>query len=70
MSDKVNFYLNGQEYTLYKYITLSQLIKYFDYKDILFVVEHNNIICDQKNWNDINLLSEDIIEIITIVGGG
>lgn len=64
------FFLNGQKYKLYNNITLFQLIVYFNYSDEIFVIEHNNIICNQKNWRNINIKKKDKIEIITIVGGG
>lgn len=70
MNPCTTFFLNGQKYTLHKNITLFQLITYFNYNNDIFVIEHNNIICNQKNWTNINIKKKDKIEIITIVGGG
>lgn len=70
---KVNiFFLNGQEYYINKQhkVTILELILYFNYNMSLLVLEHNNLICDKKNWNKIFIINNDKIEIVTIVGGG
>lgn len=64
------FSVNGQEYQTYDYFTLSQLLYYFNYTQRLFVVEYNDLICDQKHWSKIKINTNDRIEIVTIVGGG
>ena len=55
---------------LEKQIKLDQLMNYFNYKVPLFILEHNECIYDQINWNKIVLQNHDKIEIITVVGGG
>lgn len=65
-----NFYFNGQKYSTVKLITLSDLIDYFAYKSFIFIVEYNNYICNEIEWNKIEINNDDKIEIITIVGGG
>jgi sulfur carrier protein len=65
-----NFFLNGEKYHTEDKITLSQLIKYFNYNTALLVLEYNNSICNFKNWNNIYIKNNDKIEIVTIVGGG
>lgn len=70
---KVNiFFLNGQKYYINKQykVTILELILYFNYNVSLLVLEHNNLICDKKNWNKIFIVNNDKIEIVTIVGGG
>ena len=70
---KINtFLLNGQKYhTNTKYeITLHDLIRYFNYNTSLLVLEYNNLICSEKDWENILITNEDKIELITIVGGG
>jgi thiamine biosynthesis protein ThiS len=70
---KINtFLLNGQKYhinTKYE-ITLHDLIRYFNYNTSLLVLEYNNLICSEKDWENILITNEDKIELITIVGGG
>ena len=64
------FFLNGQKYYIKQNITLFDLIYYFNYNDSLLVLEHNNLICNKKKWNETILKDQDKIEIVTIVGGG
>jgi len=70
---KVNtFLLNGEKYhmnTEHK-ITLSDLIHYFSYDKLLFVLEYNKLIYSKNDWKNIIIINNDEIELITIVGGG
>ena len=70
MTKLQNFLLNGQQYSIKQKITLSELIDYFNYDTSLLVLEYNNVICNQKNWENIFIKHQDKIEIVTIVGGG
>ena len=70
MTKMIKFFLNGQCYSTKKEINLLDLINYFNYNQSLLVLEHNNLICDKKNWKQIFLKNKDRIEIVTIVGGG
>ena len=70
MTQIKSFLLNDQYYCLHDNITLLELIQYFNYNDSLLVVEYNNLICNKKNWNKIQVEDQDKIEILTIVGGG
>jgi sulfur carrier protein len=64
------FFLNGQKFCTDHDLTLSDLTKYFSYNTALLVLEHNNLICNKKNWHDISIENNDRIEVVTIVGGG
>lgn len=70
MTQTKNFFLNGQSYSVKKTITLSDVIRYFNFTDTLLVLEYNNLICNKKNWSSTILADQDKIEIVTIVGGG
>ena len=70
MSLKTQFFLNGHQFYTNSSITLSDLIYYFNYRKSLFVLEYNNSICNQTQWNKIYITNNDKIEIVTIVGGG
>lgn len=65
-----NFFLNGHEFFMLEDKTISEILDYFNYQNSLFVLEYNNLICDQIKWSHIKINSNDKIEIITIVGGG
>jgi thiamine biosynthesis protein ThiS len=70
MSKSRQFYLNGQTYLTSYPLTLLELLMYFNYNKSLLVLEYNNLICNQENWNRITIQNKDKIEIVTIVGGG
>jgi sulfur carrier protein len=64
------FFLNGQKYFTKSEVKISDLINYFNYNTSLFVLEYNSLICNKKNWSQIQIKNNDKIEIVTIVGGG
>ena len=64
------FKLNGQNYFSKSELSILDLINYFNYKNSLFVLEYNGLICNKKNWKQIKIKTNDKIEIVTIVGGG
>jgi sulfur carrier protein len=64
------FFVNGQKFCIDRELTISNLAKYFNYNTSLLVLEHNNLICDKKNWDQTFIQNDDVIEIVTIVGGG
>jgi|TARA_B110000902_G_scaffold63699_1_gene75482 sulfur carrier protein len=70
MQLRTTFFFNGNEYYIEKSITLEDLLNYFDYNSLIFVVEYNQFICNKNKWNQIQIQQNDRIEIITIVGGG
>lgn len=70
MINQTTFFFNGDEYYTKSSITLEDLLKYFNYNSTIFVVEYNQFICNKSSWKNIQINSNDTIEIITIVGGG
>jgi len=70
MKDLITFFFNGEEYYSTKSISLLELINYFNFHSSLIVVEYNNFICEKTKWDEIEIKKNDLIEIITIVGGG
>lgn len=70
MAQTNKFFLNGQKYSVNQAIHIFDLINYFNYNESLLILEHNNLVCHQKNWKNILIKDQDKIEIITIVGGG
>jgi len=63
-------FINGHEFFINKDLTINQILEYFNYKNSLFVIEYNNLICDKNEWARIKVNSNVKIEIISIVGGG
>jgi sulfur carrier protein len=68
----INFFFNGEEYILQtlKMFTLDDLIKFFNYKQNLIIIEYNGKITPPQLWSTRTLKMNDNIELITIVGGG
>jgi thiamine biosynthesis protein ThiS len=64
------FLLNGNRYFSHKKLTILDIINYFGYSTSLLVLEHNGFVSNKDNWNNTFVQNNDIIEIITIVGGG
>ena len=70
MSKSNYFFLNGHKYVTNEKLTIHKIVIYFNYNTSLLVLEHNRLICNKKNWDKIYINDNDIIEIVTIVGGG
>jgi len=74
MSDLIIFYVNGKKYSfsskLFFKFTLFHLLLHLNYNTKLIVIELNGIVIDSNNWPKIYLKNNDLIEIVTIVGGG
>jgi sulfur carrier protein len=64
------FQFNGNKYCTYNEISLLDLVQYFNYNSPLFVLEYNNFICNKNKWKNTFIKNNDILEIVTIVGGG
>lgn len=70
MSEKYKFFINGQEYLIDTIVTISQILEYFDYGKMFFVLECNGHICIKESWDSNYVKNMDKIEVITIMGGG
>ena len=70
MNNGITFFFNGEEFYSNTELNLQQLLEYFDYSSTLFVIEYNNFICPKNDWKKMRIQKNDVIEIITIVGGG
>lgn len=64
--------INGQRYKIFMIqpSTILSLIKFFDYKKQLNLIEYNGKIQSDLETNPICFKADSKIEIITIVGGG
>ena len=60
----------GNKYSSCNKLTILDIVKYFDYDISLFVLEHNQLVCSKESWDETFIDNNDIIEIVTIVGGG
>jgi sulfur carrier protein len=70
MSNRNHFKVNGYLYSTETNLTIFDLLRYFNHKPSLLVIEYNHKICEKRKWDKIFLKNNDTIELITIVGGG
>ena len=70
MDLSISFWLNGQKYYTEKKLTLYEILTYFNYRQSVLVLEHNNFICNRGYWTETLISNFDQIEIVTMVGGG
>ena len=65
--------VNGEEKKIeldQKNAQLSIALKLMGYKSNTIVVELNNLIINSRKWENVKLKDGDILEIVSIVGGG
>jgi sulfur carrier protein len=62
--------LNGKQESIERPLTLDALIAAKGLCPDKIVVEHNFSIISKEDWHKITLKDQDIIEIISFVGGG
>ena len=62
--------LNGETYIYKVSFTLSALLNYLGFNTALIVVDYNGSILPKEFWSQTNLQTGDIIEILTVAGGG
>jgi thiamine biosynthesis protein ThiS len=72
MSFNIKITINGKKYYLQlkKHITIQQIVNLLYGKNRNIVLEHNKKIVAKNIWVNTFIKAEDIIEILTIVGGG
>lgn len=64
------FFLNGHKYMTNDKLTILEAVTYFNYNVSILVLEYNHLIYSKKNWDKTYIKNNDILEIVTIVGGG
>lgn len=62
--------VNGKEVSLIKEILLSDFLQRQNFALDKIAVEHNKCIVPKNQYNETVLKNEDVLEIVTFVGGG
>ena len=62
--------VNGENKEFPPETSLSELLKSFDFDERFVAVELNRKIVPRKQFNEKLLVEDDILEIVTFVGGG
>lgn len=68
--DKIEFILNDKEELIEKNSSLLLLIKRKKIQERNIAIEVNQKIIPKSEWNDFKIKQNDIIEVVTAIGGG
>jgi len=70
MAELIALRVNGEERTAPAGLTLDQVLEALGYQPRLVVVEFNGSILSRQNWPSQPVVESDVLEVVTIVGGG
>ena len=62
--------INGKEETFIEQMTLNDVVQAKQLNPKVIVLEYNGEIINQDDWNNITLKENDVLEIVSFVGGG
>nr|YP_009312978.1 Thiamin biosynthesis protein S [Helminthora furcellata]SCW21232.1 Thiamin biosynthesis protein S [Helminthora furcellata]SCW24092.1 Thiamin biosynthesis protein S [Helminthora furcellata] len=65
-----NIQINGQPFYCTKHMTMLDLLSYLGIDLTSNIIEYNSDILEQNKLKSVLLQENDVIEIITLVGGG
>ena len=68
--DKIEFILNDEEELIEQNSSLLLLIKRKKIQERNIAIEVNQKIIPKSEWNDFKIKQNDIIEVVTAIGGG
>ncbi len=67
---QINITVNGEVTSSLDQTSLPQFLQQLGLNPHLVVVEHNKEILPRQYWESTKLANGDVLEIVTIVGGG
>ncbi|MFQ6538277.1 MULTISPECIES: sulfur carrier protein ThiS [Aphanothece] len=62
--------LNGEPRRCGRGLRLEQVLEQLGYRPQLVVVEYNGAILPRQHWAEQTVVESDVLEVVTIVGGG
>jgi sulfur carrier protein len=68
--DPITIQLNGEARRCPGGLSLDQLLEHLGYQPRLVVVEFNGAILARQHWGSQTVVESDVLEVVTIVGGG
>lgn len=68
--DKIEFILNDKEELIEQNSSLLLLIKRKKIQERNIAIEVNQKIIPKSEWNDFKIKQNDVIEVVTAIGGG
>lgn len=66
----IEIQVNGEARQVPAALSLEQVLRHLGYQPQLVVVEMNGIILPRAGWADQPVAAADLLEVVTIVGGG
>jgi len=66
----ITIQLNGELRSCPAGLTLPELLEVCGYRPQLVVVEFNGVILPRTRWSNQVVVESDVLEVVTIVGGG
>ena len=70
MAEPITLRVNGEERLAPAGLTLDRVLEALGYQPRLVVVEFNGSILSRQNWPSQPVVESDVLEVVTIVGGG
>jgi sulfur carrier protein len=70
MAGSITITVNGEPRTCGAGLNLPALLEQLGYRPQLVVVEFNGVILPRSQWPSLLVGEADVIEVVTIVGGG
>jgi sulfur carrier protein len=70
MAEPITVRVNGEERTVPAGLNLDQVLDALGYRPRLVVVEFNGAILSRQLWASQPVVESDVLEVVTIVGGG
>jgi sulfur carrier protein len=70
MAEPITLRVNGEARSAPAGLTLDQVLEALGYEPRLVVVEFNGTILSRQHWPCQPVVESDVLEVVTIVGGG
>jgi sulfur carrier protein len=70
MAEPITLRVNGEERMAPAGLTLDRVLEALGYQPRLVVVEFNGSILSCQHWPSQQVVESDVLEVVTIVGGG
>nr|YP_009296802.1 hypothetical protein Bangp_063 [Bangiopsis subsimplex]AOM66145.1 hypothetical protein Bangp_063 [Bangiopsis subsimplex]ARO90495.1 thiamine biosynthesis protein [Bangiopsis subsimplex] len=70
ITEKITVLVNGEPFICISGISLASLLNYLDFDFRHIVVEYNSEIIKRDKLSSVYIKQNDVVEIVTIVGGG
>ncbi len=70
MAESITLRVNGEARIAPAGLCLDRLLEALGYQPRLVVVEFNGSILSRQNWPSQPVVESDVLEVVTIVGGG